>query len=178
MRIHTDKLTEDTILIALNVEIAAERIAPLVGFKILREHRSQSRARAFEIQLDAYGKTPGDGRRVGNSGQFGSDDSGRFAATYDEWGWLLAALFELDPGMTSSYYSSADDFHEKTTDNYRPAGYFTRTTFDRFPYVDPKKPRVGHAAQRYSAEHARRYSWFKPSFAPRGLVATESTVNA
>ena len=43
-----------------------------------------------------------------------SREPGTKAATWDQWGIFLNALFELDPEMTTQYYASATDFHTIT----------------------------------------------------------------
>lgn len=116
MRIHSNIIiTAQQVQDALKAEQAAGRIARSVGFKILTQHRSQSRATAFEVQLESVGKVAGDGRRVGASGAYvNSQGSNLYAATFDEWGFLLSALFDLDNDLTCTYYKSAADFDERT----------------------------------------------------------------
>lgn len=55
-------------------------------------------------------------RHYKNSGDHGSDTI--WAATYDEWGWFIAELFERDPNAKFGYYSSRDDFNEKTNGKF------------------------------------------------------------
>lgn len=62
----------------------------------------------------------GSKRRKTNSGNRGA---GTYpAATYDEWGEFLAALFELDPTAKTdgAGYNGRDDFHVKTKGHYLP----------------------------------------------------------
>lgn len=98
MRLHSNVITMSDIHKALNECITAGTIAPQVNFKALTRHNSQSHANAFEVQLEAASRKPGDGRRAGNSGSYGAmDGSNGYAATYDEWGWVMAALYSIDP---------------------------------------------------------------------------------
>lgn len=122
MRIHTDNLTEQAINIAMYQEQKAGRI-PLHVHMTVREHRSQSHARAFEVKLSASRKEQGDGRRPANSGYNGAADG--YAPTYDEWGWLLAAIYKLDDkavvgGVKYPTYADREDFEEKTGLTYFP----------------------------------------------------------
>lgn len=126
MRIHTNIIGETgTIYDALRGQKALGRIARHVTFKTLSEHRSNSHAHAFEIQLEAAVRD--NGRRAGNSGSYGamSPDADGYAATYDEWGWLLRSLYLLDPDMVvgsqkNPIYMDAEDFHTKTAWTYDP----------------------------------------------------------
>lgn len=85
----------------------------------LTEHRSQTHARAFEIKLS------GDSTRGPNSRQYGMDGYGK-AATWDQWGLFLSALYEVDPsarvgGAKSPIYADAEHFHWTTANRYRGA---------------------------------------------------------
>lgn len=123
MRIHTDTLSPMHVINALQAEKQAGRIAHEVTIKKIRKHGSRARARGIEVQLTA--SAPGGGRRVGNSGSYGPMTDGTYAATFDEWGWLLAALFKRDPAMivgspTMPDYESAEHFHAVTAWTYDP----------------------------------------------------------
>ncbi|QED11903.1 hypothetical protein SEA_MASHLEY_87 [Microbacterium phage Mashley] len=125
MRIHTHNITEQDIRDALRGQKALGRIAGHVSFKTLSWHRSSIRNRAFEIQLKA--EVRDNGRRAGNSGSYGAmrPEYDGYAATYDEWGWLLAALYLIDPYLvvgTGKYstYSNAEHFHRETAWTYDP----------------------------------------------------------
>jgi hypothetical protein len=113
MKIHTDYLTYIDLCDALRVaglpELYLEHTA----------HGSRSRHHAFNVNLssDAGRDRNGRKRRLENSGQYGAGYN--FAATYDEWGYWLAELFERDPDMTATYYKSREDFHAQTGGKYR-----------------------------------------------------------
>ena len=126
MRIH---LTEDhdsryAVAFAALAECkAAGTVAGHVGFKTLSIHRGgPGFAYALEIQLEAV--TRDRGRRMGNSGSYGPGEE--YAATYDEWGFFLAALYRMDPAARCApnfkrdiaHYYDAEDFHEKTGRTY------------------------------------------------------------
>lgn len=152
MRLHTDTLTDQDIRNALRAEINAGRIAPSVAFKTLTLHRSTSHARAFEVQLTSYDKSAGDGRRLGNSGSYGSDDSGDYAATYDEWGWLIGALYALDESavwgsVARPQYADREDFDYRTGLTYNPAVLLSWLHTDEYgESCDPYPYRSGRAA--------------------------------
>lgn len=134
MRFHTDTLTYNDIIDALTQEQERGRIAGDVKFKELKLHSSRDRARAFEIQLEALTKEPGDGRRSGNSGSYGAMVGNGYAATYDEWGWLLANLYARDAYMRvgakgSPIYRDDDDFHDKTGLSYAPNALRSNLTY-------------------------------------------------
>lgn len=129
MRIHTDHLTRDDLRCALtSTGLTREG----VWLDNLSEHGSRSRAHAYEVSLradpgkDRNGKT----RRAPNSGNHGAD-FGK-AATYDEWGYWLAELFELDPCAVMTYYKSREDFHRSTRGAFVPA-----SVLESFPDYDP-----------------------------------------
>jgi hypothetical protein len=56
-------------------------------------------------------------KRHHNTGTHGAGDEG--AATYDDYGRFIAALFAIDPNARIAYYDGADDFHVKTAGKYR-----------------------------------------------------------
>ena len=129
MRIHFTNSTIDpmgTAVNALNECKAAGTVAGHVGFKTLTVHRGgEGFAYALEIQLEGIARDRG--RRLGNGWRNGIDDN--YTATYDEWGFFLAALYRMDEGARcapnfkrdyAAYYDAAD-FHDKTGRTYDPA---------------------------------------------------------
>lgn len=133
MRIHFTENHEHpaTIAYAALTECqSAGTVAGHVGFKTLTVHRGgPGFAYALEIRLEAAVRDRG--RRAGNSGSYGAMQAeyDGYAATYDEWGFFLAALYRMDEGArcapnfkhdTADYYDAAD-FHEKTGRTYDPA---------------------------------------------------------
>lgn len=106
MRIHTDTLTSTDIY-------AATRAAGMTGVSTeFTSHGSRKRDHAFNVTLT--GNSP----RTANSGRWGASDSLDKAATWDEWGMFLAALYAIDPNMDATYYADAADFHRKTGDRF------------------------------------------------------------
>lgn len=98
MKIHSDVLTYADLLDA--VKIAR------VDFGRCDEKGSRSRARGFDVTLT------GESRRRPNDQ--GKGDRDAYAATWDQWGVFLAALFDRDPKMVTPYYEDAKDFAIKT----------------------------------------------------------------
>jgi hypothetical protein len=142
MRIHTsnDTITVPVIRGILQIQKDLGRIAPSVRFKTLDVHKSNSLYRAFEVQLEAT--QAGQGRRLGNSGSYGA--GGDYAATYDEWGWLLAGMFRLDTDMVCGrtqhpMYDGRDTFLAITGEAYSPETLGHTLTSDPdddpYPYV-------------------------------------------
>lgn len=150
MRLHTDKLAIEDVRDAITREKAAGHIAAHVTFKTLSEHNSRDYARSFEVQLEAYTKVDGDGRRFANTGAYGAATA--YTATYDEWGWLLSALYAKDEYMrvgSKSYaiYRDDDDFHEKTGLSYHPGALRGNLTYPNAEQgSDPYPFTVGRTA--------------------------------
>lgn len=60
------------------------------------------------------------GRHYPNSGTSGAQSwEGQVAASWAEWGWFLARVFEVDPDARCGDYRSADDFHAQTGERFR-----------------------------------------------------------
>lgn len=128
MKLHSDTIQISDIHKALGREIEAGRIAPHVSFKIIRQEGSRIRKAGFEVQLEADKRD--NGRRFGNSGSYGATSPWSqgyevYAATYDEWGWLIAALYDIDEDAlwgSGKYpqYKNREDFDEKTGLTYNP----------------------------------------------------------
>ena len=136
MRLHT-KLTATGVDQALHRAKAAGRITPDVHMTVLTPGRSQTHAHSYEIQLGTHdraslpaGYTDQNGRglrvrRARNSRHGGA----RYAATWHEWGWLIAEVFAADPGSRWGDnparsrrpwgYFSPEDFHGKTGGQFR-----------------------------------------------------------
>lgn len=163
MRLHSNKLRASHVRDALQAEKDAGRIARHVTFKTLKEHGSRSHEFAVEVQLEASVRD--NGRRVGNSGSYGSMSEGDlYAATYDEWGWLIAALYEIDPYAvwgTVKYpqYADAVDFHHITGMTYDPENliwYLENGYGDPYPIVTGQgaKAKRGYLIGRRGANRA------------------------
>lgn len=133
------KTPRDLAIAAMKECQAAGTIAPHVRFKTLETKQRRGTGSALEVQLEATQRDRG--RRSGNSGSYGAMQDGTYSATYDEWGFFLAALYRLagDDMICGTpkypHYSNADDFHYKTGRTYDPEypDYVERCG-DDFPY--------------------------------------------
>lgn len=113
MRLHTNTLTLDDIT-------RATRAAGMRGvYADAMRNGSRTHRIGWEVKLT------GTSSRRPNTGHGGSEPfGGEHAATWDEWGMFLAALFAIDPAMIVGtvkrpIYAGADHFHAATADRYR-----------------------------------------------------------
>lgn len=172
MRIHTNTIGyTQTIRNALIEQKALGRIPLHVSFKTLEQRGSRSHQFAFEVQLEAEQRD--NGRRAGNSGSYGAmqPNVDGYAATYDEWGWLLAALYELDREMVvgtpkNPVYANAVAFHRKTAWTYAPEMLIDalENGDDPFPWIAGRAAKTKRGfmigrrgADRYAAVDVRPY---------------------
>lgn len=123
MRLHTSALDWHTLHDALVRAKTAGHIPSHVHIEHLAEYRSTKRSAGFEIRLGTYEKTKGDGRRWTNSGRRGANSdanygTGLHAATWDEWGWFLAEVFDADPEAIVDRYDGQADFDATTKYKY------------------------------------------------------------
>jgi len=127
MRIHTNRLEIDEIEWAAtraNDNLADSELRRPITIESLTQHRSLSRARAFDVKLS------GDSARSGHAG-------GYKAATWDQWGEFLAMVFENDHVATvPGVYLSRAHFHWTTTGRYALRGNFEYCRQHRFRYSD------------------------------------------
>lgn len=109
MRIHTDEPQG-----ARQAVQEALKVLPGVDATVSL-HRSRSRRGAVNLTLTGSdGRT---GRRV-NSGAHGAGREG--AASWDEWGVVLAFIFDADPGAyVKNVYADVYDFHGRTADRFK-----------------------------------------------------------
>ena len=108
MRLYSDTITRADIFRCLPANVGAE----VMTIRNPRKSRF-----GYVVTLDYYGP---ESRRWKNSGMYGAD-GGRPAATWDEHGVWMAALYELDPGMRIANYADRDDFMRQTA-LYIPRG--------------------------------------------------------
>lgn len=138
MRIHTDKVNEVRYAIW-------QATGALPGvYAVLDWHGSRSRKGALELKMT------GNAGRYRNSGKWGSD--GEEAATWDEWGIVLAAVFAADPDAICGsakrpVYAGADDFHWQTGERFAHVGVALKTE-----NLGPLLPEDTHALHRWNYE--------------------------
>lgn len=111
MRIHADNLT------AGDVWHAADTVLQRTGAPFhldMTVRGSRSRARAFDVVGTSDGTLT---RKRTNPGTGGGNRG--YSATWEQWGWFLAALFAKDDTVTiPRVYADAADFHDKTDDRF------------------------------------------------------------
>lgn len=133
------KTPRDLAIAALKEFQAAGTLAPHVRFKTLETKQRRGTGSALEVQLEATQRDRG--RRSGNGGSYGAMSGDIYAATYDEWGFFLAALYRLAGDdmicgtPKSPTYSDAPDFRFKTGHIY-DADYpeYVEEYGDYYPY--------------------------------------------
>jgi hypothetical protein len=114
MKLHT-KLTSHDISEALENVKQHGLVTEDISFVQFAYESSRSHANGYLIQLgttNKYSLPSGKKRHYKNSGDRGADMI--WAATYDEWGWFIAEIFDRDPNAKFGYYKSRDDFNEQT----------------------------------------------------------------
>lgn len=120
MKLHSDTITKADVRAAMRAAVLDSKITPDVHFVIFAPEGSRLRRYGYEIQLGTFDKTSGptSSRRFKNTGYAGA---GRvWAATYDEWGWLIAELFKIDPALIFGQWKhGVDRFHSDTANAYR-----------------------------------------------------------
>ena len=123
MRLHTT-LTGLAVRECLFRAQVRNGVARDVGFEAITVHGSRSRDHAFEVQLGTWDKTSGPtkSRHFKNSGVNGA--SHVYAASYDEWGWFIARVFQADPTAIFGPYNGLEDFNVKTKNAYTLAPLF------------------------------------------------------
>lgn len=113
MKLHSDTLTVSDVQDAMKRAKDRGGVDRLVCFDTLAPRGSRSRKNGFEVRLEWVGtKVKGDGRRFTNSGNGGASDT--YAAFYEEWGWFLAEVFDMDPDAKLDRYEGRDSFHQLT----------------------------------------------------------------
>jgi hypothetical protein len=113
MRIHCDHTKTSDLFRA---ESAIADKAPDVVVHLLSIHGSRSRKVAYEVALRGEGARH---TRRPNTGISGANND-EYAATHDDWGHFIAALYQNDPTAKIGPYKSRTHFHVVTKDKYRP----------------------------------------------------------
>lgn len=116
MKIHSDYLTYADVTRAFESTRASGLITPDVGMVQLARDGSRSYHFAYLVQLGTFNRdsrTDGKKRGYKNSGVAGADNR-LWAATWEEWGWFISALFALDSDAKIGQYKNAEDFHKVT----------------------------------------------------------------
>jgi hypothetical protein len=123
MLIYTDNLSTADVRAAFAESLGREG----VYLELHGPMKSRKRARRFVVKLsaDAGRDRWGTKRRWANSGRWGAATPdnvnvdwliGEKAATFDEWGVFIAALFDRDPGAIVGQYNSPDELRRAWTE--------------------------------------------------------------
>jgi len=125
MKLHT-KLDIGEVYNSLIVTKARELMTEDIYFHQLIEQPSKTHPKGYIIQLATTDQRSGpkNSRYYKNTGKRGANSERNtgealWAATFDEWGWFIADLFERDPGARFGHYTTAAKFHEMTKNKYR-----------------------------------------------------------
>jgi hypothetical protein len=117
VKIYSDTLTDEDIQLALTNGVNS-RVAGHCGFETFKRRtgRVNLAQRCWDVLLFRAGS-----KRPFASGTRGAGDQG--AATWDDYGYFLEALYQVDPAMkvrVTANYNGRDHFHRQTHDAYRP----------------------------------------------------------
>jgi hypothetical protein len=107
MKLHSDTLTVTDIREAFATARRKGLIVGGIELLTLEEKGSRTRANGFEIRLGAD-YSDGIHKRKTN------DNTGNYAATYDEWGWFIAELFDKDVDAVFGTYKGQTGFDADT----------------------------------------------------------------
>jgi hypothetical protein len=139
MKLHTS-LTEAEVRAALALTKAKGLMAPDVHYAVFTQERSSTHPHGYQIMLGTYDQDslpygyvdPGGYRLRVRRARNTSHGEARWAATWHEWGWLIAEIFAADPGARWGAnparcarpehawgYASPAVFHAKTDDAFR-----------------------------------------------------------
>jgi hypothetical protein len=125
MKLHT-KLSIQDVYDSLVVTKARGLMTEDVHFHQFTEQKSRSHPNGFIIQLGTYDQKSGptNSRYYKNTGKRGASsgtnvEESVWAATYDEWGWFIADLFDRDPDASFGHYKTRALFDQMTKGKYR-----------------------------------------------------------
>lgn len=134
MKLHTS-LSQDKVMAAFRLAQGSGHISQAVFPVVFEEHRSHTHPRSFEIQLGSqdYSPIPEPVNRYGREQKTRrrSHNLSCWAATWREWGWFIAEVFDADPrsrwGTRPRHdgrdharwgYFDREDFHRKTNHEF------------------------------------------------------------
>ena len=100
MRIHTDRITE------LDIHVATNAAGMRDVFADVTQRGSRSRERSFDVKLT------GNSTRKTNPGW--ANGEREQAATWDEWGMFIHALYQIDPEAVIGQYADFEVFQTST----------------------------------------------------------------
>lgn len=132
MRIHTDRPYE----VVAAIHEATRRLPGV--YATTKQHKSRSREAGIELRLEGNGYPVNTGRSGAHQGTIG--------ATWDEWGVVLAAIFEADPTAFAGtakrpVYADRADYHHLTGYRFSPVEGLPEDTHKRhkWQYIGPRQ---------------------------------------
>jgi hypothetical protein len=142
MRLHSDTITAATVRQVMADLSTEGKIKGVYAETFFRG--SRTRKHGFDLKLTAD-ERPGRRRRV-NPGD--GNPTRDVAATWDEWGIVLNALFTIDPDMTGDYYADAEHYEWATGGRFANGGPAEPHDIHRWDYADGHTTCTGCGAKR------------------------------
>lgn len=142
MKLYSDTLTEADLYACLPDGVTIAAIRPM---------RTRKRASGWELSLEGYGTRH---TRRRNSGMEGANGYG-YAATWDDQGVWMAALYDRDPDALIAWYTSRHYFYEATANvaKWRQRSRFRSIRENsRAPWLDSPRGRLEHLRGEIRAE--------------------------
>jgi hypothetical protein len=136
MKIYSSTVTIDDVRNALTRGRERGIINPATYFAHLRPFAPRRGGRGFDVYL-LCADYDGRGRRK-PAGYSRGVAEGDYAATYDEWGHFIAALYELDEWAQIGTYQHRQHFNRVTGDSYDPRMFtldYRLSGADPYPFV-------------------------------------------
>lgn len=110
MKLHSDKISTQDIREALETARAKGKIVGDTELLVLEEQGSRKRENGWEVRLGVKHRDGVHNRRNMNNTAY--------SATWEEWGWFIVELFELDIDLEFGSYTSYNEFHTQTRYNF------------------------------------------------------------
>ena len=117
MKIHSDTETTYSLGLCLMEAQRKGQIPPDVFFDLNRPESSRKRKNGMVVHLGSNAERDANGKRRRANTSFQGAPSWQRAertATYDEWGWFIAHVLEVDPHAIVGPYNGQADFDAKT----------------------------------------------------------------
>lgn len=143
MRLHSDTITSDTVFDTVRRLREEGRITGVYATTAMGGSRSRRHGLTLKVTAD-----PRKGRRRFTNSGYAGADTDDYAATWDEWGIILGALYDLDPNMTGDYYADREHYHWATGGRFEDGGPATTHDNHRWEYQ-------GEAVTTYSVHRCK-----------------------
>lgn len=122
MKLYSDTLTREDLYDCLPADVDAD---------VQNINNPRKRKHGYEVRLVGLGDRH---TRKTNSGNYGAGD--RMAATWDDHGIWMAALYEIDPLAIIATYQDRDRFYESTRDEHEWRRNSARPYRSTAPWLD------------------------------------------